>query len=74
MRTLIRLIRIDFDNLENRDCIYTKSIGTFVDENIGASASEKVGDFIKNMKPEKLYLGWDMNIYPKYKLEIEYFQ
>lgn len=71
MQEIIRLIKIDHDNMENRDAVYTTNLGTFVNGN-GLSAHGKVAKFISEMLPEKRYLGWDGNVYPQYIIEKEY--
>lgn len=71
MQEIIRLIRIDHDNLENRNAIHTKCLGTFIGDD-GSSAYSKVDEFIHNIGPKKFYLGWDGNVYPQFRLEKEY--
>ena len=71
MSEIIRLIKINHDNLENREAVYKTSLGTFI-EGDGLTAHGKVDKFIRDMPPEKRYLGWDGSVYPQYKLEREY--
>ena len=65
-----RLIRIDHDNLENREPIHTKTIGLFMDDD-NSTAHGKISDYFKKQPPEKLYFGWDGKVYPKFKIEQE---
>lgn len=71
MEEVITLTRVDHDNLENKDPICTTKLGIFVGED-GLTAHGKVAEFIRNMKPEKRYLGWDGEVYPQYKLEKDF--
>lgn len=71
MDEIIRLVKIDHDNLENHNAIYTTNLGTFIAGD-GLSAHGKVGKFISNMEPQKRYLGWDGNVYPQYRLEKDF--
>lgn len=64
---LIRLMRIDFDNLENHNPIKEECIGVFVGSN-GLSAHGKVGSWFAKQKSEKLYLGYNKQVYPQFRL------
>lgn len=71
MKEIIRLVKIDHNNLENKDALYIENLGTFVDGDV-LTAHGKVSKFISEMPAEKRYLGWDGNVYPQYKLEKDY--
>ena len=65
----IRLVQINFDNLENSDARSETELGVFVDED-NLTAQGKIGlYFQEQMEPKKLYLGWDDNVYPQFRLE-----
>lgn len=70
MDYIIRLIKVDHDNLENRNAVHSTNLGNFI-EGDGLTAHGKVANFIDKMEPEKRYLGWDGNVYPQYRLEKE---
>jgi hypothetical protein len=75
MTEAITLTRIDFDGLENSisAAIVKEDLGTFVGDD-KLTAHGKVSAFIKAMKPEKRYLGYDGDIYPIYVLKTIYLQ
>ena len=64
----LQLFKDDFDNTENRNPGTSKSLGIFIKGN-NLSASGKVSRFISELEPVKIYLGWDGNVYPKFRLE-----
>lgn len=63
----IRLEQISFDNMENHNPITVDVLGTFVDDNAN-TASYKVDLFLKEMPAQKMYTGWDDQVYPQYRL------
>ena len=65
---VIRLVRVDFDNLENRDGRMENEIGIFgpTDQ---LSAYGVISDWFKKQPPMKLYVGWDQQVYPQFRLE-----
>lgn len=67
-REYLRLIKIDFDNMENVDTFVYKQIGIFATTEMNTAYS-KIEVYFKVMAPEKRYLGWDREVYPKYKIE-----
>lgn len=68
MRKAIKLLKFEFDNLENHNCEVVTEVGIFVADG-QLTAHGKVGRFIQSLDPEKRYLGWDGQVYPQYKLE-----
>jgi len=67
---LMRLTKIEFDNLENDlgEAIVKKEIGLFEgDEHFTAQA--KVGTWFRLQNPFQMYLGWDGQVYPQFKTE-----
>ena len=60
--SVLTLIKIDFDNMENSDARVTTKVGIF-------SSYNSLKEWVSKQTPEKLYLGWDEQIYPKYKVE-----
>jgi len=63
----IQVFRDDFDNMENRNAKCTELLGTFIEEN-GLSAHGNAGKFIDSIKPTGYCLGWDGNVYPKFRI------
>ena len=63
----LRLIKIDFDNLENRNPEYEKTIGLFIGDD-NSNAYSKAEYWFSKQKPEMRYVGWDKKVYPQYKL------
>jgi hypothetical protein len=65
----IRLVRIDFDSLENteeraRSC---EDFGVFLGDE-QRNAKTKIDEFLAGFDV-RLYLGWDGEVYPKFELE-----
>lgn len=70
MSDIIRLVRIDFDNLENRISIYETEIGIFLpDQAKNLSASGVMSKWLQSQPPVKIYSGWDGEIYPQWRVE-----
>ena len=65
MVEIIKLVRTDFDNLENHDTICKKEVGLFITDEKN-SAHYKLGKLLEQQGPIQLYLGWDGNVYPKF--------
>ncbi len=64
----IRLVRVDFDNMENRDAKSEIQVGIFVDgEKVTAHGA--VANYFVTQQPVQVYLGWDGNVYPQFRLE-----
>jgi hypothetical protein len=68
MTEIKRLIRIDHDNMENRDAIVKTCLATF----IGSNSSSKLEKYLKELGRIEMYLGWDGQIYPKFEIKVEY--
>ena len=68
---IIELIKISFDTLENRisNAISEKSLGMFTSSK-GLTAQGNVSRFIAKLSNIKMYVGWDCEVYPKYKIII----
>jgi hypothetical protein len=62
------LIRIDFDNMENRDALYETSLGTFVQSD-ELTAHGVLLKWLSEQPPVNMYLGWDGEVYPKFKVK-----
>jgi len=67
---VIRLVKVQFDNLENHNPIRESTVGIFI-EGDGITAYGKVAKWLETQKPEKLYIGYDWKFYPKYRIENE---
>ena len=70
MGQIIRLVKIGFDSLENRNPQYKETIGLFVDGD-GLTALGKVSKWFDEQPPVKLYQGYDGGIYPQFELVYE---
>lgn len=71
-KTGLKLTIIHFDSMENRNPIYSKELGIFMDSAEGEpfkTAYTKVQEFLNESEPLKAYIGWDKEIYPQYKVE-----
>ena len=64
----LKLTKIGFDNLENRDGEVVEFEKIFVDGN-GLTAHGNAEKWLCVQPAEKHYLGWDGQVYPRYKLE-----
>ena len=69
MRTIKRVIRVDFDNMENREEMAVKSILLFeAEDDLQGMASLKVARFVEKINVN-LYKGWNDQIYPQFRIE-----
>lgn len=65
---IVRIIRIDFDSMENHEPISKKEISVFFDEP-NKSAFEKARYWLHNTyKAPNLYIGYDHKVYPQYEI------
>ena len=64
----IKLIKIGFNNMENRTPMDTKELGIFFTSE-DKTAHSKVCDYFNELKSVKVYLGYDGNVYPIFKTE-----
>lgn len=66
--TVIRLIRIDFDSMENQlgNAICEKEIAVFAGVKDGEVAHLRCAKYLDALPPTKLYLGWNGEVYPKF--------
>lgn len=70
MKTIIEVIKIDFDNMENNcsDATVIRTMGMFEEGN-GLRAHGKVKKWFKEQEPIGLYLGHDGEVYPQFRLK-----
>ena len=71
MSDVKRLVRIDFDNMENHNPTTQKVLGVFIGEERGLTAQGKAAEWFNKQEPVRLYLGYDGQIYPQFRLEHE---
>jgi hypothetical protein len=66
----LRLIKVDFDGMENRlpEAVCKEELATFVDDGRD-SAYRKAEGYLSVLAPVKVYLGWDQQVYPQFRLE-----
>ena len=69
---IIRLERINFDIMENRNPYSIEILATFCADNGSLTPHGKCDELLKKLPPVKLYLGWDGEVYPKIRLVKEY--
>ena len=65
--TVLRLIRIDFDNLENRNSRKEQTLGVFLEGGLN-TAQGNASEWLSAQEPTDLYLGHDRQVYPQFKL------
>lgn len=65
---ILRLVRIDFDNLENRNARIKKTVGVFVPKE-SLTAHGAASAWFDAQPPQRMYLGWDGQVYPQWQLE-----
>lgn len=66
--TVLTLVRVDFDSMENRDPLVKKVVASFA-EGEGKTAYAKLGEFVLALPPEPFYLGWDYKVYPCWEVK-----
>ena len=68
MKEIIKVKRLDFDNLENHSPYYVAWEKYF--EAAGNLTAHGIArEYFKNMPPVEMYLGWDQQVYPQFKIE-----
>lgn len=65
---IIRLVRIDFDGLENHTPRYETDMGTF-GTTPAKTAYARLRDWMEEQTPIKHYVGYDKQVYPQFRLE-----
>jgi len=68
MTEALELIEEEFDNLENHYPYSKKSHGIFIGGD-DFSAHGFVGEYIKKLEPQELYLGYNGVVYPRFVVE-----
>lgn len=63
----IQVFRDDFDNMENHSPYCTELLGTFIEKD-GLTAHGNASIFISKINHIKLYLGYNGNVYPQFRL------
>lgn len=71
MTEFVKIIKHDFDTLENHNPHYSKELGIFIAGD-GLSAYGKASKFIQEMEPVRLYTGYDSCVYPRLELVVGY--
>ena len=64
---IVILYRKDFDILENYNPYIEEEIGVFGPKD-NLSAYGNCSEFLNSMNPVKMYLGYDGEIYPKFRM------
>ena len=68
------VIKVDFDSRQELEALALseEELGAFVDGDGQETARSKVDAFLKTLYTESLYLGWNNQIYPQFRVkEIE---
>lgn len=70
MTEVVTLIEVGFDGLENHAAAARteRVIGVFVADR-HLSAHGVCGDWLRAQPPRALYLGWDGEVYPQFRVE-----
>lgn len=67
---ILELIRRDFDNMENHSPNCETSIGMFAaNKDLHTSAQGTLSNFFTNFESIKIYLGYDGNVYPQFRIK-----
>jgi len=64
-----RLLKHEFDSLENHNPVTITCVGTFVNDDAGTTA-RKIDRYFKE-NPVILYTGYDGNVYPSFVIKTE---
>lgn len=64
----LKVTKIGFDNLENRDGEVIEEEKVFIDD-AGETAYKKAGKWLSSLPPEHRYIGWDLKVYPMFSIE-----
>jgi hypothetical protein len=69
MSEVVEIIKTSFDGLENKSerAIRDESLGLFTDDG-KLTAQGNAAEFISKLPEIKMYIGWDGEVYPKFKL------
>lgn len=71
MQEICTLTRIDFDVLENHNPHYFEHLGTFrASEHL--TPHGEAAKWLAEQPPVKMYLGYDGQVYPQFKLKTTY--
>jgi hypothetical protein len=70
MTEIIRVVRTDFDSMENHSPRSEKTIATFLPEG-PITAYGKAAIWFRSQPPVALYTGYDLQVYPQFKLIME---
>jgi hypothetical protein len=68
----LKLTIIHFDSMENRDPIHTEELGIFMDSTPDEpykTAYTKIEEYLRDKEARPVYLGWDYQVYPQYRVE-----
>lgn len=61
------LFRVEFDNMENHDPLREAEVAAFVDGDEKAWA--KLARHLRELEPVAVYLGYDDQVYPRFRVE-----
>lgn len=67
MNEYIKVIRHDFDNMENNSPYRSEELGIFIAKD-GLTAYGNASKFISGLRPVKIYSGYDGFVYPRFEL------
>jgi hypothetical protein len=69
MSFALNLVRIEFHAEDHPDvAVVPETLATFVEDETH-TAHEKLAAFVRALPPVKLYIGWDGDTYPQFKVE-----
>lgn len=65
---LLILKRITFDNLENHNARSEEELACFLDDE-NEKAYAKLKRYLQELEPQQPYIGYDMEVYPQFRVE-----
>lgn len=70
IKQIKRLVRLDFDNLENHNPLSEHLVACFADDT-NKTVHAALAEFLGMMPAVRLYAGYDGEIYPKFVVRTE---
>lgn len=71
MPQLLVLKKVTFDNLENHNARSEEEVACFLDDE-NEKAYAKLKRYLEELGPTQLYIGYDMEVYPQFRVEVRH--